>query len=68
MNESKLEKKYDFFEYSSELIIPKETFEDSSSKIDPLKDTNIIPIEPENLYYNNNLIIENSTFIIKSPY
>ena len=67
MNESKLEKKYDFFEYSSELIIPKETFEDSSSKIDPLKDTNIIPIEPENLYYNNNLIIENSTFIIKSP-
>ena len=26
MNEAKLEKKYDFFEYYSELLIPKENF------------------------------------------
>ena len=67
MNEAKLEKKYDFFDYYSELIIPKENYEDSSENKNISENDNKIQLEQNNLYDSNNLIIENSTFIIKAP-
>ena len=67
MNEAKLEKKYDFFDYYSELIIPKENYEDSSENKNISENDNKIQSEQNNLYDSNNLIIENSTFIIKAP-
>ena len=63
MLESKLQKKYDFFDYYSELIIPKENYEYSSENKNISENND--KIQPE--YENNNLIIENSTFIIKAP-
>ena len=63
MNEAILEKKYDFFDYSSELIIPKENYEHPSENKNISENND--KIQPE--YENNNLIIENSTFIIKAP-
>ena len=66
MIESKLQKKYEFFEYNSELIIPKENFKISNeTKI--LKDNSNLILEPKQLDIKNKLVIENSTFIIKVP-
>ena len=66
MIESKLQKKYEFFEYNSELIIPKENFKISNeTKI--LKDNSNLMLEPKPLDIKNKLVIENSTFIIKVP-
>ena len=67
MKEAKLEKKYDFFEYNSELIIPKDNFEDSASSRKNSDILNSILLDSNISYHNNNLIIENSTFIIKAP-
>ena len=67
MNEAKLEKKYDFFDYYSELIIPKENYEESSENKNISENDNKIQLEQNILYDSNNLIIENSTFIIKAP-
>ena len=69
MIEAKLQKKYDYLEYNSELIIPKENYADPTDDKTPSQNANLIlkeQIEP-NSSYNNNLIIENSTFIIKAP-
>ena len=65
MNEAKLEKKYDFFEYYSELLIPKENFKISSNDKN-LSENNNLSFESDN-FENNNLKIEDSTFIIKAP-
>ena len=65
MNEAKLEKKYDFFEYYSELLIPKENFKIPKDNEISLENINL-SLESEHLE-NNNLTIENSTFIIKAP-
>ena len=65
MKEAKLGKKYDFYEYNSELLIPKENFKISSEYKNTSENTNL-SIESEYLE-NNNLKIEDSTFIIKAP-
>ena len=65
MKEAKLQKKYDFFEYYSELLIPKGNFKVSADhKFSTEK--NDISLQSEYLE-NNNLKIEDSTFIIKAP-
>ena len=65
MKEAKLQKKYDFFEYYSELLIPKGNFKVSAEhKFSTEK--NDKSLESEYLE-NNNLKIEDSTFIIKAP-
>ena len=66
MNEAKLQKKYDFFEYYSELIIPKENFHVSSEHKKIVENSNSQP-ESEEFLDKNNLKIENTTFIIKVP-
>ena len=66
MIESKLQKKYEFFEYNSELIIPKENFK-TSNETKILKDDSNLILEPKQLDIKNKLVIENSTFIIKVP-
>ena len=66
MNEAKLQKKYDFFEYYSELIIPKENFKVSSEHKKLIENSNS-QSESDELQDKNNLKIENSTFIIKVP-
>ena len=65
MKEAKLGKKYDFYEYNSELLIPKENFKISSEYKNTSENINL-SIESEYLE-NNNLKIEDSTFIIKAP-
>ena len=65
MKEAKLGKKYDFYEYNSELLIPKENFKISSEHKNASENINL-SIESEYLE-NNNLKIEDSTFIIKAP-
>ena len=67
MNAAKLQKKYDFFDYNSELIIPEENKEASSSNKNSEENSNFIHQELKDIYDDNNLIIKNSTFIIKIP-
>ena len=67
MNAAKLQKKYDFFDYNSELIIPEENKETSSSNKNSEENSNFIHQELKDIYDDNNLIIKNSTFIIKIP-
>ena len=66
MIEGKLQKKYEFLEFSSELIIPREIIKNEKES-NHLIDTSNLISEEELTQYNNNLKIENSTFIINGP-
>ena len=65
MLKTKLKKKYDFFEFNSELKIPSENNLEEKESLNLIKNKNLI-IEEELNQYNNNLKIENSTFVIKA--
>ena len=67
MIEAKFQKKYDFFDYNSELIIPKENKEAPSSNQNSKENSNLIQQDSKNIYDDNNLFIKNSTFVIKIP-
>ena len=64
MLEGKLQKKYDFFTFNSELKIPPENNSNEDQSKDMIQNSNSI-IEEELNQYNNQFKIENSTFIIK---
>ena len=66
MLEGKLEKKYDFFEFNSELKIPKEYILNEKESHNIIETTALFE-EEELTQYNNNLKIEYSNFIIKAP-
>ena len=65
MLEGNLKKKYDFFEFYSELKISKEHILNGSEPHNLIKTSSLL--EEELTQYNNNLKIEHSTFIIKAP-
>lgn len=64
MLEGKLQKKYDFFTFNSELKIPPENISSEDQSKDMIQNSSVI-IEEELNQYNNQFKIENSTFIIK---
>ena len=66
MLEGKLKKKYDFFEFYSELKIPRENILNEKESQNLIETSNLIAEEELN-QYNNNLKIEHTTFIIKAP-
>ena len=66
MLEGKLKKKYDFFEFYSELKIPRENILNEKESQNLIETSNLIA-EEELTQYNNNLKIEHTTFIIKAP-
>ena len=66
MLEGKLKKKYDFYEFYSELKIPRENILNEKESHNLIETSNLIE-EEELTQYNNNLKIEHSTFIIKAP-
>ena len=66
MLEGNLQKKYDFFEFYSELKISKEHILNGKEPHNLIK-TNSSLLKEELTQYNNNLKIEHSTFIIKAP-
>ena len=65
MIKRKLQKKYEFLEFSSELIIPREIIKNERES-NHLIDTSNLISEEELTQYNNKLKIENSTFIINN--
>ena len=65
MLEGKLKKKYDFFEFNSELKIPKENILNEKESHNLIETSNLL--EEELTQYNNNLKIEHSIFLIKAP-
>ena len=64
MLEGNLQKKYDFFEFYSELKISKEHILNGNEPHNLIKTCSLL--EEELTQYNNNLKIEHSTFIIKA--
>ena len=66
MLEGKLEKKYDFFEFNSELKIPKEYILNEKEFHNIIETTGLFE-EEELTQYNNNLKKEYPNFIIKAP-
>ena len=64
MLEGKLQKKYDFFIFNSELKIPPENIINEEQSKDMIQNSNAT-MEEELNQYNNKLKIENSIFIIK---
>ena len=67
MLESKLQKKYDFYEFYSELKIPQENYESSVDHNNSLDNNSPSQLDFDLSCNDNNLNIENSTFIIKAP-
>lgn len=67
MLESKLQKKYDFYEFYSELKIPQENYESSVDHNNSLENNSPTQLDFDISCNDNNLNIENSTFIIKAP-